>query len=349
MAKDKPAKVVAITGASSGIGRATARLFAKKGWRVGLIARGNDALDATRREVIGEGGTAAVAPADVSDPRALERAAAQIERELGPIDVWVNDAGISSFGEFLDIPESEFRRVTEVTYLGMVNGTRVALSRMLPRDQGTIVNIGSLIAHRGFPLQTPYSGAKYAIRGFTEALRSELIHKGSNVHLTMVHPPAVNTPFFSHSATHLKGSVPAAPPPVKQPEVIADAIYLAATSHRREIKVSGITVQLAALNAIAPGLVDLALGWAGYGIQKTRRSEAKREQAPAVFRKGRTPSKIHGPFRARGWSAQMWATKHRGSLAAGLGLGLATLALLVARPKSASGGGVVWSRPPGAE
>ncbi len=182
-------RVVAITGGSSGIGRAAAIRFAREGWRVGLIARGEAALEAACKDVVEHGGTAAMATADVADPAQLEAAAASIEAALGPIEVWINNAGIGVWGWFEDVPEEQFRRVTEVNYLGTVNGTRVALRRMLPRDAGTIVQVLSVISHRGVPLQAAYSGAKYGLRGFSEAVRSELHAKRSRVYLTMVHPP----------------------------------------------------------------------------------------------------------------------------------------------------------------
>ena len=217
------ARVVAITGASSGIGRATAQHFARHGWRVGLIARSEENLDAARGDVVTAGGTASVQVADVADSAQLERAAERIEMELGPIDVWINNAGVSVYGKFLDITEEEFRRVTDTNYFGTVNGTRIALKRMVPRNRGTIVQILSAISYRAVPLQSAYSGSKYALRGFTEAVRAELIHDNSAVHVTMVHPPGVNTPFYNHAVSHMPEPVHP-PPPVYQPEVIADAI-----------------------------------------------------------------------------------------------------------------------------
>jgi short-subunit dehydrogenase len=329
-------QVVAITGASSGIGRATAAHFARKGWRVGLIARGEDGLDAARADVIAEGGTAAIAVADVADAAALEAAAQQIEATLGPIDVWVNNAGTSVYGEFAALDPDEFRRVTDVTYLGAVNGTRVALKRMQPRDRGTIVNVCSAIAYRAAPLQSAYSGAKYALRGFTEAVRSELIHNRSRVHLTMVHPPSTNTPFFNHAANHLPtGGVPRPPPPVYQPEITADAIFFAATHRRREVMVTGETVAFAWANKLALGLTDLLMGLTGYATQTSRKPGLAEERDEAVDAPGHRPSRVHGPLdsEALGWSAQMWATKNRGALA--LGLGLVALAAL-ARPALAA-------------
>jgi short-subunit dehydrogenase len=198
-----PARVVAITGASSGIGRCTASLFASTGWRVGLIARGQPGLEAVCGEIVAAGGAACVAAADVRDAAALEAAAAAIEDALGPIDVWINCAGNGVYGRFLDVPAHEFDCVTDVTYGGTVNGTRVALRRMLPRDAGVVVNVCSAIAYHGMPLLTSYSGAKAAVRGFTDGVRAELVHDRSRVRATIVFPPAVNTPFFSHAVTYM--------------------------------------------------------------------------------------------------------------------------------------------------
>ena len=325
------ARVVAITGASSGIGRAAAEYFAQKGWRVGLIARSESNLDLVRKAVITNGGTASVAVADVSDSAQLAAAADHIEAELGPIDVWVNNAGVSVLGKFLDITEDEFRRVTEVNYLGTVNGTRIALARMKPRDKGVIVQVLSAISYRGVPLQSPYSGSKYALRGFTEALRAELLEEDSGVHVTMVHPPAVNTPFYVHATTHLPKPI-RPPPPVYQPEIIADAIYFAATNRRREVKVTASTVGFAIGNKFAPGLLDFFGG--KFGTMAQQSDDGAPPLDPNLNKPGQMPSATHGPFDSESFStsAQMWANKNQGVLGLGLGLGLIALALLVQRP-----------------
>ncbi len=332
MAEKPSNRVVAITGASSGIGRCTARLFAQRGWRVGLIARGAEGLQTVQKELEALGAQAYAVAADVSDAAALDHAAGMIATELGPIEVWVNNAGVSFYGMFMDITEEEFRRVTEVTYLGGVHGTRAALKRMLPRKHGTIVNIGSLAAYRGFPLQAPYCAAKFALRGFTEAVRSELIQQGSPVHLTMVHPPAVNTPFFSHAGSRMQG-IPRPPPPVYQPEIIADAIYLAATSRRREVKVSAATVQTAFMNKVAPGLVDLVVGWMGNSSQQTDDPEVRRRRDELLFQPPKQPSPVHGPFSAEAFdrSAQMWLSHNRWMV--GLGAGLGALLLFTGKKR----------------
>ncbi|HEY7036801.1 MAG TPA: SDR family oxidoreductase, partial [Thermomicrobiales bacterium] len=192
---DRP-RIVVVTGASAGIGRATVRAFAASGAHLGLIARGEAGLEGARRDVEAAGGKAVVCPLDVADAEAVEAAAARIEQELGPIDVWVNDAMVSVFSPVKETSAAEFKRVTEVTYLGYVYGTLAALKRMLPRDRGVIVQVGSALAYRGIPLQAAYCGAKHAIQGFTESLRCELLHDGSKVRVTMVQMPAVNTPQF---------------------------------------------------------------------------------------------------------------------------------------------------------
>ncbi len=329
------ARVVVITGASSGIGRAAAEQFGRHGWRVGLIARGTDTLEAVRKGIVDGGGTAAVAIADVADSAQLEAAAAKIETELGPIDVWVNNAGVSVYGKFWDIPEDEFRRLTETNYYGTVNGTRVALSRMRSRNAGTIVQILSAISYRAVPLQAPYSGSKYALRGFTEAVRSELMDEGSAVHLTMVHPPAVNTPFYNHAVSHMPKPV-RPPPPIYQPEIVADAIYLAATTKRREVKVAGSTVFFAVANKIAPGLLDWGAGQGGVASQQSDQGGAVAVRDPNLNKPGQAVSSTHGPFDSESLStsAQMWVNKNQGAAAGiGLSLGLIGLALLVGRPR----------------
>ncbi len=337
--------VVVITGASSGIGRAAAAVFGQHGWRVGLIARSAENLDATRKDVVTAGGTASVAVADVSDSAALEAAAAQIEGQLGPIDVWINNAGVSVYGKFMDITEDEFRRVTDTNYLGTVNGTRVALRRMLPRDKGTIVQILSAISYRGVPLQSPYSGSKYALRGFTEALRADLANDSSAVHVTMVHPPAVNTPFYNHATSHMPKPV-RPPPPVYQPELVADAIYLAATTRRREVKVTGSTLGFAVANKFAPGLLDFFAGKFGVTAQQSDQGGAVEDRDPNLNGPGKRPSATHGPFdnESLSTSAQMWANKNRGAVGLALGVGLIGLAMLGGSSARAMGARSVGAR-----
>jgi len=331
--------VVVITGASSGIGRSAAALFARHGWRVGLIARSADNLDATRKDVVTAGGTASIAVADVADSAALEAAAAHIEGELGPIDIWVNNAGVGVYGKFMDIAEDEFRRLTETNYFGTVNGTRVALRRMLPRNRGTVVQILSAISYRGVPLQSPYSGSKYALRGFTEAVRAELADDNSAVHMTMVHPPAVNTPFYNHALSHMPKPV-RPPPPVYQPEIVADAIYLAATTRRREVKVAGATVGFAVANMLMPSVLDYFSGKFGVATQQSDQGGAVTVRDPNLNGPGQRPSSTHGPFDSESLStsAQMWANKNRGAVGLAFGMGLIGLALLAGSSARAAGG-----------
>ncbi|HVT29721.1 MAG TPA: SDR family oxidoreductase [Lacipirellulaceae bacterium] len=261
-------KVVVVTGASAGIGRAAVRRFAVEGYNVGLIARGRDGLEAAADEVERHGVRALVLPCDVSDAEAVKDAAGQTEEQLGPIDVWVNDAMVSVFSPIKEMTPAEFKRVTDVTYLGCVYGTLAALHRMLPRDRGTIVQVGSALAYRSIPLQGAYCAAKHAINGFTESLRCELIHDNSKVHVTEVHMPAVNTPQFAWVKSRLPRK-PQPVPPIFQPEVAADAIYFAATHRRRSIWVGAPTVKAIVADKIVPGWLDLYLARNGYDSQQT--------------------------------------------------------------------------------
>ncbi len=328
MSQSSPPGVVAITGGSSGIGRAAAQLFARRGWRVGLIARGAPALEAARAELAGRRAHVSTHEADVADCDALRAAAAAIAAEHGPITAWVNNAGVSVFAPFPEVTDAEFRRVTDVTYLGAVNGTRVALEHMRPRDRGTIVQVCSAIGLRGVPLQSAYSGAKYAMRGFSEAVRAELIHERSRVHLSMVFPPSVNTPFYSHATARIDG-LPRPPPPIYQPEIVADAIHFAATHRRRDVLVGAQTVQTALLNAWAPSLADFLLGRLAPRLQTSHNPGIAAARDENLFAPSRLPAPTHGPFDTESLSTslQFWATKNRGTVGAGVALGLAALAL----------------------
>lgn len=302
---------VVITGASSGIGRCTAAAFGAKGWNVGLVARGQAGLDSIRDELSTAGVTAACAVADVTDSAALEAAAATLEAELGPITVWVNGAGNGVYGRFQDVSEAEFRRVTDVTYMGTVNGVRVALRRMVKRDRGTIINLCSAIAFGGIPFLSSYSGAKHAVRGFTDSVRHELGNDGSRVRLTTIYPPACNTPFFSHAPSYMPGS-PRPAKPVYEPEIVADAILLAATRSFREIRVSGVTCLFALAMRVMPGVVNFAISRLGMDGQLTQDSDAKRMHEPTLFAPSDRVSGVHGTFgpESRRFSLQMWLLRH---------------------------------------
>ena len=262
-------QTVVITGASAGIGRATARLFAERGANVVLLARGTTGLDATAADVEERGGRALAVPTDVADHTQVEAAAQAAEEAFGPLDVWVNNGFVSVFAPFTEIEPDEYRRVTDVTYLGFVNGTRAALQRMLPRDRGTIVQVGSALGERSVPLQSAYCGAKHAINGFTSSLRTELLHQGSGVSVTLVKMPAVNTPQFSWVLSRLPRH-PQPVPPLYQPEVAARAIVHAADHPRRkQYAVGASTVATVLANKLAPALLDRYLARTGFDSQQT--------------------------------------------------------------------------------
>jgi NAD(P)-dependent dehydrogenase (short-subunit alcohol dehydrogenase family) len=323
-------KVVVITGASGGVGRAAAREFARRGDRVALIARGQSGLDRAAADVRAAGGQPLVVPADVADHEAVEAAAERVERELGPIDVWVNDAFAGVFAPVTDIAPEEYRRVTEVSYLGYVHGTKAALKRMLPRDRGVIVQVGSALAYRGIPLQSAYCAAKHAIQGFHESLRCELLHLKSGVRVTMVQLPAMNTPQFGWVLSRLPRRAQPVPP-IYQPEVAARAIVRAADRPRRRERWVGMSTVATLLgDKMIPGLLDHYLARSGYKSQQTGTPRDPRQPAnlwqPADDRSG-TDQGAHGDFddTAHAHSAQQWLAKHPGvvtgvALAAGLGI-----------------------------
>jgi NAD(P)-dependent dehydrogenase (short-subunit alcohol dehydrogenase family) len=309
-------RVVVVTGASAGVGRATARAFAKRGWRVGLLARGRDGLLAARREVEAAGSEAVVVQADVANFDQVESAAAQVEQLLGPIDVWVNNAMTSVFSPVKEMTALEIRRVTDVTYLGCVHGTLVALKRMLPRDRGTIIQVGSAVAKRSIPLQSAYCAAKHAIEGFTESLRCELLHDKSKVSVTLVHLPAMNTPQFDWCKSRMPRR-PQPVPPIFQPEVAAEAIVWAADhGAKKELWVGAPTVKAIVGNKIAAPLLDRYLARTGYEKQQTNGVDPHDRPtdlwAPVAGDHG-----ARGSFdaRARSFSLQTWVSLRRGPIA----------------------------------
>src|SRR5690242_17574463 len=315
--KAKTHETVVITGASAGLGRAIAREFANSGARVALLARGNEGLEAAARDVEAAGGTALMYQADVSDPGAVEAAAESAERQFGPIDVWINNAMVSVFSPVKEMKPEEYKRVTEVTYLGVVNGTLSALRRMLPRDRGAIVQVGSALAYRSIPLQSAYCGAKHAIVGFTDSLRCELIHDRSNIHVSMVNMPALNTPQFGWVKSRLKRKAQPVPP-IYQPEVGARAVYWAAHHRRREIYVGLPTVEAIVGNKVAPALLDHYLGRTGYNSQQTQEPEDPNRPNNLWEAVGGDHG-AHGAFdgRAHAHSLETWADLHRAKLVAG--------------------------------
>ena len=268
-------QTIVITGASAGVGRATAHAFAAPGVQIGLIARGTTGLQAAAAEVEKTGAKALALPLDMADPDAVEAAAERVENHFGPIDIWVNCAMTTIFAPFHRIKPEEYRRATEVTYLGFVYGTMAALKRMRERNRGTIVQVGSALSYRAVPLQSAYCGAKFAIRGFTDSLRTELLHDGVDVHLVMVQMPALNTPQFNWARNKLSRR-PQPIPPIFQPEIAADAIVYAAKSRRREIWVGRSSVKAIVGNKLFPGLLDRYLAKNGYSGQLTRRTDRTR-------------------------------------------------------------------------
>jgi NAD(P)-dependent dehydrogenase (short-subunit alcohol dehydrogenase family) len=321
-------RVVVVTGASAGVGRATARAFAAQGAAVALLARASPGLDAAAAEVREAGARALAVPVDVAHADQVEAAASRVEGELGPIDVWVNDAMATIFARTWDIKPDEFRRATEVTYLGAVHGTMAALKRMRPRDSGTIVQVGSALSYRAIPLQAAYCGAKHALRGFTDSVRVELMNERSNVHLTMVQLPGLNTPQFTWVRVRGLPETPRPVPPVYQPEVPAEAIVWASGQRRREVWVGGSTVATIIGNKVAPKLADLYLARTNVKAQQTGEpvSPTRRDY---LFEPVDEDRGAHGPFdsEAKGRSLQLAATRHRRALT---GAGVAGLAVLTA-------------------
>jgi short-subunit dehydrogenase len=324
--------VVAITGASAGVGRAVAHAFARRGARLGLIARGREGLEEAAAECEGLGGTAIVLPTDVSESDQVEAAADELEKRLGPIDVWVNDAMSTVFSEALDTRPAEFERATRVTYLGTVHGTMAALHRMVPRNRGTVVQVGSALAYRAIPLQSAYCGAKFGIRGFTDSVRTELLHRRSRCWITMVQLPAVNTPQFGWCLNRLPWH-PQPVPPIYQPEVPAEAIYHAAHHRRREYLCGGSTVKAVWGNKLFPGLLDRYLARSAYEAQQM----VDRLRAPSnpanLFSPVPELARTHGIFdqEARTRSYQAWISRYRAPIGVAISVTAAAAALIAAR------------------
>ena len=325
--------IAVVTGASAGVGRATVRRLAADGYDVALIARGIEGLEGARRDVEAHGRRGLSIPTDVADPQQLEEAAKRTQAELGPIDVWVNNAMTTVFSPFMEIEPDEFRRATEVTYLGVVWGTRAALKRMVLRDCGSIILVGSALAYRGIPLQSAYCGSKHAIKGFFESVRSELLHEGSSVRISMVELPALNTPQFDHCRTRLPKQ-PQPVPPIYQPEVAADAIAWAARSGEREVYVGAPTWKTIWGERIAPGIGDHYLARNGYSSQLAD-EPVNGDRPDNLFEPVEGDSEAHGRFEhgTRERSPLLWLGKHRRAI------GLAALAGLGATAVAARGTG----------
>jgi NAD(P)-dependent dehydrogenase (short-subunit alcohol dehydrogenase family) len=330
-------KVVVVTGGSAGVGRATAIAFAKEGAKVAVLARGRERLDAAVQQLEGLGTTAMGVQVDVADPNQVENAARQVEERLGPIDVWVNDAMTTVFAPFKDMKPEEFRRVTEVTYLGFVYGTMAALKRMIPRDRGVIVQIGSALSDRSIPLQSAYCGAKHATRGFTDSIRSELIHDNSNVHITMVQLPGMNTPQFDWCKSLMPRKAQPVPP-IYQPEIAADAIVHAATHRQREYYVGLPTVEAMWGNKFIGGWLDRYLARTNYRAQQTNEPEDP-SRPSNLWEPVQGNYGAHGRFngRAQNRSLQWWATEHIGWYKGAAALGILVCAMTI--------GGVLATRP----
>jgi short-subunit dehydrogenase len=311
----KQARVVVVTGASAGVGRATVRAFAAEGAHVGLIARDTEGLRVAAREVEELSGRGLAVPVDMADADEVENAAARIEHELGPIDVWVNNAMTTVFARVADVTPAEFKRATEVTYLGTVYGTMAALRRMLPRNKGKIIQVGSALAYRSIPLQAAYCGAKHAIAGFTDSLRTELIHDAKNIHLTMVQLPAMNTPQFTWCRSKMPNQ-PQPVPPIFQPEVAAERIVWASHHKRREVFVGVPTVIAIEANKLAPAAADYYLARTGFDSQQTQEPVPK-DRPDNLF------EPVPGDFGAQGIFGQQahreaattWLAQHKGTTA----------------------------------
>jgi short-subunit dehydrogenase len=323
---------VAITGASAGVGRAIAHAFARRGAHVALLARDSDGLDAAASEVQQLGGRALTVPVDVADADAVEAAAATVEDALGPLDVWVNDAMATILAPLHATSAAEFARATQVTYLGTVYGTMAALSRMRPRNHGVIVQVGSALAYRAIPLQAAYCGAKFAIRGFTDSVRTELLHERSRIWITMVQLPAVNTPQFDWCLTRMPRH-PQPVPPIFQPEVPAEAVYWAAHHRRRELWVGHSTVKAILAAYLAPSLADRYLAKTGYDSQQIPDAPVPADRPANLFEPVSRLAATHGGFdeQATQRSPQLWLTIHRATTTAAITVAAAAVAAAARR------------------
>jgi NAD(P)-dependent dehydrogenase (short-subunit alcohol dehydrogenase family) len=324
-------RVVVITGAGAGLGRAIANEFAKSVSRIGLIGRDEVRLAASAAEITQRGGAPLVVTADVADPDQVEQAAAYVEQSLGPIDVWVNNAMVSVLSPFVEMTAAEFRRVTDVTYLGYVHGTRAALARMLPRDRGLIIQVGSALAYRAIPFQSAYCASKHAIRGFTQAVRCELLHQRSHVQISMVQMPALNTPQFDWMLCRLPRR-PQPVPPIYQPEIAARAVVHQADHPRREMWVGISTVRAIIGTTVAPGLLDRYLGWKGLASQQDDEF-VDADRPTNLYEPVSGSYASHGRFdrRAITRSPATWASIHRRALTALATAGVTAAAVIKRR------------------
>jgi len=322
-------EVVVVTGASSGVGRAIAHAFAKRRAHIGLLARGQEGLDATASEVEALGGAAIAIPADVADAEQVEAAAAAVEARFGGIDVWVNDAMATVFAPFTEITAEEFARATQVTYLGTVYGTMAALKRMVPRNRGAVVQVGSALSYRAIPLQSAYCGGKFAVRGFTDSVRTELLHNHRRAWISMVQLPAVNTPQFSWCRSKLPDH-PQPVAPIFQPEVPAEAVYWAAHHRRREITVGASAIKAIIGDKLAPRAADWYLARTGYASQQITDMPIDPDRPDNLFEPVPSLAATHGMFddRAHTRSYQLWATTHR-RLITGVLAGAGTVATVL--------------------
>lgn len=327
-------ETVVVTGAAGGVGRAVAHAFARHGAKVALVARDKRALRDVAREVDELGGEGLAVVADVADHEQVEAAAQRAEAKFGEIDVWVNDAMATVFAPFCEVSPAEFERATRVTYLGYVHGTMAALRRMRPRDHGTIVQVGSALSYRAIPLQSAYCGAKFAVRGFTDSVRTELMHDKSRIWITMVQLPAVNTPQFDWCLSRLPDH-PMPVPPIYQPEVPAKAVYYAAHHRRREVWVGGSTVKAIVANKLAPGLADRYLAKKGVESQQMHDLPVGADRPANLFEPVHDLAATHGIFdsTARSRSLQAWTTTHRPAAAA-IAAAVAGAGLTIARTRS---------------